>query len=101
MAQAKRRFGLAADGPVEGVYAAGRDGFWLQRFLQAHGMQNVVGEASSIEVNRRERRSKTDKLDVQKRLTMLVRCVLGETRLWKVVRGPAPEDETLRQPPRE
>jgi transposase len=101
IAQAKRRFGLAADVPVHCVYEAGRDGFWLHRFLQAHGLQNVVVEASSIEVNRRYRRSKTDKLDVQKLLTMLVRFVLGETRLWKVVRVPSTEDETLRQPHRE
>jgi transposase len=101
MAQAKRRFGFAADVPVHGVYEAGRDGFWLQRFLRAHGIQNVVVDASSLEVNRRYRRSKTDKLDVQKLLTMLVRFVLGETRLWKVVRVPSTEDETLRQPQRE
>ena len=101
IAQAKRRFGLAADAPVHCVYEAGRDGFWLHRFLQAHGIQNVVVDASSIEVNRRYRRSKTDKLDVQKLLTMLVRFVLGETRLWKVVRVPSPEDETRRQSHRE
>jgi len=101
IAQAKRRFSLSADGPVHCVYEAGRDGFWLHRFLQAHGIQNVVVEASSIEVHRRYRRSKTDKLDVQKLLTMLVRFVLGETRLWKVVRVPSPEDESLRQPHRE
>jgi len=64
--QAKRRFGLPADAPVHSVYEAGRDGFWLHRFLQAHGVQNVVVDAASIEVNRRYRRSKTDKLDVQK-----------------------------------
>ena len=101
IAQAKRRFGLPAEAPVHSVYEAGRDGFWLHRFLQAHGVHNVVVDAASIEVNRRYRRSKTDKLDVQKLLTMLVRFVLGETRLWKVVRVPAPEDESLRQPQRE
>jgi transposase len=82
---------------VQCVYEAGRAGFWLPRFLQAHGLQNVVGDASSSEVNRRYRRSKADKLDVQKLLTMLVRFVLGATRLWPVVRGPSPEDEALRQ----
>ena len=101
IAQAKRRFGLAADAPVHCVYEAGRDGFWLHRFLQAHGVHNVVVDAASIEVNRRYRRSKTDKLDVQKLLTMLVRCALGETRLWKVVRVPSPEAEGRRQPHRE
>src|ERR687886_2389342 len=101
IAHAKRRFGLPAEAPVHSVYEAGRDGFWLHRFLQAHGVQNVVVDAASIEVNRRYRRSKTDKLDVQKLLTMLVRFTLGETRLWKVVRVPSREDETRRQSPRE
>jgi transposase len=99
--QAKRRFSVAADVSVHCVYEAGRDGFWLHRFLQAHGVQNVVVDAASIEVNRRSRRSKTDRLDVQKLLTMLVRFVLGESRLWKVVRVPSGEDEALRQPHRE
>jgi transposase len=101
IAQAKRRFGLAADVAVHCVYEAGRDGFWLHRFLQTHGIQNIVVDAASIEVNRRYRRSKTDKLDVQKLLSMLIRFVLGETRLWKVVRVPSIEDEGLRQPHRE
>jgi transposase len=100
IAHAKHRFGLPADAPVHSVYEAGRDGFWLHRFLQAHGVHNVVVDAASIEVNRRYRRSKTDKLDVQKLLTMLVRFVLGETRLWKVVRVPSTEDEVRRQPHR-
>ena len=97
IAHAKRRFGLPAEAPVHSVYEAGRDGFWLHRFLQAHGVQNVVVDAASIEVNRRYRRSKTDTRDVQQLLTMLARFVLGETRLWKVVRVPSTEDEFLRQ----
>jgi len=101
IAHAKRRFDLPAEAPVHSVYEAGRDGFWLHRFLLAHGVQNVVVDAASIAVNRRSRRSKTDKLDGQKLLTMLVRFVLGETRLWKVVRVPSTEDEVLRQPQRE
>jgi transposase len=62
IAHAKRRFGLPTDASVHSVYEAGRDGFWLHRFLQTHGVQNVVVDAASIEVNRRYRRSKTDKL---------------------------------------
>jgi transposase len=92
---------LAAAVPGHCVYEAGRDGFWLHRFLRAHRIQNIVVDASSIEVNRRYRRSKTDRLDMQKLLTMLVRFVLGETQVWKVVRVPSEEDETLRQPHRE
>jgi len=59
-----------------------------------------VVDASSIAVNRRYRRSKTDQLDVPKLLTMLGRVVLGESRRWTVVRLPSTADETLRQPQR-
>ena len=101
IAQAKRRFRFAADVSVHGVYEAGREGFWRHRLLRAHGSQNRVVEASSIEGNRRYRRSKTDRLEMQKLLTLLVRFVLGETRLWNVVRVPSEDDAALRQPHRE
>ena len=58
---AKKRFGLPEDGPVLCCYEAGRDGFWLHRFLLAHGVQNQVVDSSSIEVNRRQRRAKSGK----------------------------------------
>ena len=51
---AKKRFGLPEDAPVLSCYEAGRDGFWLHRFLLAHGVQNQVVDSSSIEVNRRQ-----------------------------------------------
>ena len=56
---AKKRFGLPEDAPVLSCYEAGRDGFWLHRFLLAHGVQNQVVDSSSIEVNRRRRRAKS------------------------------------------
>src|SRR5271167_4205339 len=73
IADAKRRFGLPSDAVVVSCYEAGRDGFWLHRWLQAHEVQNVVIDSSSIEVNRRQRRSKTDRLDVGKLLKLLMR----------------------------
>jgi transposase len=57
---AKARFGLCATAPVVSCYEAGRAGFWLHRFLQAHGITNQVVDSSSIEVNRRKRRAKSD-----------------------------------------
>src|SRR5262245_46026581 len=63
IARARRRFGLAADGPVRSCYEAGRDGFWLHRALLARAIENLVVDASSVEVNRRARRAKTDRLD--------------------------------------
>jgi transposase len=49
---------------VISCYEAGRDGFWLHRYLVAHSITNHVVDSSSIEVNRRARRAKTDRLDL-------------------------------------
>jgi transposase len=97
IAQAKQRFGLPADARVVSCYEAGRDGFWLHRCLVAHGVQNHVIDSASIEVNRRQRRAKTDRLDVRKLLTMLLRHLAGEPKVWSVVRVPSVEEEDRRQ----
>ena len=64
--KAKVRFGLPEDTPVLSCYEAGRDGFWLHRYLTAGGVDNQVVDSSSIEVNRRRRRAKSDRLDAAK-----------------------------------
>jgi len=61
---AKERFGLPESAPVRSCYEAGRDGFWLHRYLQTQGVNNLIVDSASIEVNRRKRRAKTDRLDV-------------------------------------
>jgi transposase len=71
--QANKRFGLPETALGVSCDAAGREGFWLHRFLQAHGITNHVVDASSIEVNRRKRRAKSEALDVRKLLRMLMR----------------------------
>jgi transposase len=96
VAQAKRRFGLPETAPVVSCYEAGREGFWLHRFLQAHGITNSVVDSSSIEVNRRKRRAKSDGLDVRKLLTMLMRSHQGERGVWRVVHVPSIEAEDQR-----
>ena len=101
IARAKARLGLAADAPVVSCYEAGPDGFWLHRALVAHGITNVIVDASSIEVNRRARRAKADKLDVEKLVEMLVRYQAGERRVWHVVRVPSVADEDRRHLERE
>jgi transposase len=101
IAQAKQRFGLPEDTRVVSCYEAGRDGFWLHRCLVAHGVQNYVIDSASIEVNRRQRRAKTDRLDVRKLLTMLLRHLAGEPKVWSVVRVPSVEEEDRRQLHRE
>ena len=98
---AKKRFNLAADIQVRSCYEAGRDGFWLHRYLAAQGIDNRVVDSASIEVNRRKRRAKTDRLDVSKLLTMLMRYHNGEQKLWSIVHVPSPEEEDQRQLHRE
>lgn len=98
---AKRHFQLGPRAPVISCYEAGRDGFWLHRYLLAQGIGNSVVDSSSIEVNRRHRRAKTDRLDAQKLVTMLMRAAGGERKVWSVVRAPGDGDEDRRQVHRE
>jgi hypothetical protein len=93
IAKAKARCGLALEARVGSCYEAGRDGFWLHRWLIEHGIDNIVVDSASIEVNRRARRAKTDRLDGDKLLAMLLRYAGGERRVWSVVRVPTPEEE--------
>jgi transposase len=95
--KAKERFGLPPDAQVISCYEAGRDGFWLHRYLVHEGIQNLVVDSASIEVNRRRRRAKSDRLDAVKLLSMLIRWHDGEERVWSVVRVPTVDDEDRRQ----
>ena len=101
MLSAKARFGLPREAPVQSCYEAGRDGFWLHRWLLDHGVGNVVVDSSSIEVNRKARRAKTDRLDVRKLLSLLLRWTAGERKAWSVVHVPSPAAENDRQLTRE
>jgi len=94
--KAKVRFGLPADAAVVSCYEAGREGFWVHRWAVAHGWTNYVVDSSSIEVNRRARRAKTDRLDLVGLLRLLARYVGGETRVWRVVRVPSEAEEDAR-----
>lgn len=73
----RRRFGLPGQAPVVSCYEAGRDGFWIHRALTQVGVRNRVVDSASIEVNRRARRAKTDRLDALKLVQMLVRVCYG------------------------
>jgi transposase len=101
LAHAKERFGVPATARVVSCYEAGRDGFWIHRALMTHGLANRVVDSASIEVNRRARRAKTDRLDAQKLVQMLVRVWLGERGVWREVRGPTVADEAARHTSRE
>jgi transposase len=98
---ARRRFRLAENTRVVSCYEAGRDGFWLHRYLVEHGVENLVVDSSSIEVNRRQRRAKTDRMDVEKLLRKLIRYRSGEQEVWSVVNVPSVEEEDRRHLHRE
>jgi transposase len=97
IAKAKIRFGLDEGVPVRSCYEAGRDGFWLHRFLESQAIVNHVVDSSSIEVKRRGRRRKTDRLDAGKLVSMLIRWHQGERKVWSVVQVPEVSDEDRRQ----
>jgi len=99
--EAKKRFGLPAKARVVSCYEAGRDGFWLHRFLTSEGVENHVIDSSSIEVNRRRRRAKTDRLDLDGLLRLLLRYEAGERRAFAVVRVPSDSEEDARHLHRE
>jgi len=97
----KLRFDLPADTPVVSCYEAGRDGFWIHRYLTSAGIQNIVVDSASIEVSRRKRRAKSDRLDALKLVSMLIRWHNGEKKVWSIVHVPTVVDEDRRQLHRE
>lgn len=89
--------------PVEIVtcYEAGYDGFWLHRLLTANGIINHVLDPASIQVNRRARRSKTDRIDLYGLLRALMAHLRGEPQVVSVVRVPSVADEDAKRAHRE
>jgi transposase len=98
---AREHFGLADDVSVVSCYEAGRDGFWLHRYLLETGVRSLVVDSSSIEVKRRKRRVKCDRLDAAKLLNLLIRHEAGEEDAWSVVNVPGRADEESRHLHRE
>ena len=98
-AQAERYRG----GPVQvvSIHEAGLDGFWVHRMLEANGVESHVVDAASIAVDRRSRRVKTDRIDVEKLLRTLMGWARGERRICSMVRPPSPADEDERRLSRE
>jgi transposase len=82
-------------------YEAGYDAFWLARFLQARGIECLVVDSASMQVNRRSRRAKTDRIDLAKLLRTLTAWCGGERHVWSVVRIPTVDEEDLRRSHRE
>jgi transposase len=99
--RAKKRFDLPETTQVVSCYEAGRDGFWLHRYLVEQGIENLVVDSSSIQVNRRARQAKTDGMDVEKLVSQLIRYRSGERDVWSVLHVPSVEEEDNRQLHRE
>lgn len=101
IARAKHRLGVPESARVVSCYEAGREGFWLHRFLLSQGVENLVVDSSSIEVNRRHRRAKSDGVDVDKLLSLLIRYERGEKKVFGVAQAPTPKQEDERHWARE
>jgi transposase len=99
--KAKLRIGLPDETPVPSCYEAGRDNFWIHRFLVHACVKSIVLDSASVEVNRRKRRAKSDRLGAIKLVSMLIRWHNGETKVWCVVSVPTVSNEDHRQPHRE
>ena len=97
--RASARLDRATD--VVCCFEAGRDGFWLHRLLTAHGIGTYVLEPTSILVNRRARRAKTDRLDAEGMLRVLSTWLSGDRQVCSMVRVPTPEEEDAKRPHRE
>jgi len=101
VAKAKERFRLPVSARVVSCYEAGRDGFWLHRHLVSVGIENQIVDAASIEVSRRLKHVKTDRLDGERLLAKLIRRHTDEPGGWSVVRVPSIEEEDARRLHRE
>jgi transposase len=101
--QPRSRADAALGQPVRVVccYEAGYDGFWLHRVLSANGIDNHVLDAASLLVNRRARRVKTDRIDVDGLIRALAALMRGEHHACRPVHVPSIEDEDRRRQTRE
>src|SRR6266567_8048990 len=82
-------------------YEVGYDAFWLARFLKTRGIECLVIDPGSLQVNRRGRRVKTDRVDVKMLLRTLIAWCRGERHVWSLVRIPSIDEEDLRRSHRE
>ena len=96
MARLKAQAERCRGGPVqiESIHEAGLDGFWVHRMLEANGVESHVIDAASIAVDRRSRRAKTDRVDMEGLLRTLMGWARGERRICSMVRPPAWQTKT-------
>jgi transposase len=82
-------------------YEAGLDGHWLHRWLTEQGVMSHEVDPSSIEVSRRARRAKTDRIDLEKLVRTFLAYLRGEPRVCSMVHVPTVEDEDRKRRTRE
>src|SRR5256885_16219659 len=87
--------------PIAVAFEAGRDGFWLARWLKARGIEAYVIHASSVAVSREHRRAKTDRLDSELLKRVFLGWLRGERDHCKMVAIPTLKDEDAKRPSRE
>ena len=83
------------------AYEAGRDGFWLARWLQACNVEAYVIHPASVAVSREHRRAKTDRLDTELLMRAFLGWLRGEKRHCSMVAIPTAEEEDAKRPHRE
>jgi transposase len=96
LAVAKARWKLPADAPVVVCYEAGRDGFWIQRRLEQGGIHCVVLDPGSLARGRSRKAAKTDRLDAEELVNLLIRKIGGDDRACRLVRVPTQAEEDAR-----
>jgi transposase len=82
-------------------YEAGLDGHWLHRWLTDQGVISHIVDPSSIEVSRRGRRAKTDRIDLEKLMRAFLAHLRGEPRVCSMLHVPSPQDEDRKRSSRE
>jgi transposase len=88
-------------GRIAVAYEAGRDGFWLARWLHARGIEAYVIHPNSVAVSREHRRAKTDRIDTALLMRSFLGWLRGEPRHCQMVAIPTIEEEDARRPNRE
>jgi transposase len=101
ISKAKKRFGLPETAEVISCYEAGFEGFWLHRVLTSMGITNFVVKSTTLKQHRRRKSPKTDRLDTQKLVQLLIRHQQGEEGALSSVRVPDWQTEDERRLHRE
>lgn len=101
LAAAKKSFRLDSESSVVSCYEAGRDAFWVHRCLVAMGIESHIVEPASIQVSRKARRAKTDRLDAVGIVNALLRWLAGDKTACRMIRIPSAEAEDARNLHRE